>query len=420
MRVAFLYPSGRYRKYWAWARSVMLLGKALESKGIEIKPVEISQDDSEHNDLEIAAAVLQRSSGFDLIHNFHGLLPIRLAELTEIPIISTLNGRYKNLPRSIFIHSGSHCALVSTANLARTPDFHYEATIEPGITGSDSLFEKYPQKYLVLIGAALKPFDVQAAVDAAQGSGLEMMIYSYIKKTSLGAAAMPYLQDQARLKFLSEASCVLCLREKSGEVPIEALEAMCSGTPVVSSGGLAIAEMVEQGITGVIFDSLDGIKESVKTALRLDRKSCFEAASKRFDTNLAAEKYLNLYQSASSGKIFSNARSASPPWGRWMVLDNSPFYKVKRIEVSCGKRLSYQKHFRRREHWFIVKGEGIVTLDGAEIHLEAGRSLEIPKGAAHRIANPSANEVLILIETQQGDYFGEDDIVRLSDDFGRV
>ena len=107
------------------------------------------------------------------------------------------------------------------------------------------------------------------------------------------------------------------------------------------------------------------------------------------------------------------------PWGTFTVLDESEGYKVKRIEVLPNKRLSYQKHARRAEHWFIVSGIAKVTLNGTEILVKKGEAIDIATGAAHRVENPG-EEMLIFIEVQQGDYLGEDDIERLEDDFGRV
>ena len=107
------------------------------------------------------------------------------------------------------------------------------------------------------------------------------------------------------------------------------------------------------------------------------------------------------------------------PWGSYTVLEDAPSHKVKRIEVLSGKRLSYQKHQRRAEHWFVVTGEAEVTLDGEVRRLGAGEAVDIPLGTAHRVANPG-DEVLVFIEVQHGDYFGEDDIERLEDDFGRA
>ena len=107
------------------------------------------------------------------------------------------------------------------------------------------------------------------------------------------------------------------------------------------------------------------------------------------------------------------------PWGNYTVLDEGDGFKVKRIEVLPEKRLSYQKHRRRAEHWFVVRGTAKVTLNGAEILVKTGEAIDVPVGAAHRVENPHATERLAFIETQIGDYFGEDDIIRLEDDFGR-
>lgn len=108
------------------------------------------------------------------------------------------------------------------------------------------------------------------------------------------------------------------------------------------------------------------------------------------------------------------------PWGTFHVLDENEGFKVKRIEVLANKRLSYQKHSRRAEHWFVVSGIAKVTLNGEEIIVKTGESVDIPLGAAHRVENPHDSEMLVFIEVQQGDYLGEDDIERLEDDFGRT
>lgn len=108
------------------------------------------------------------------------------------------------------------------------------------------------------------------------------------------------------------------------------------------------------------------------------------------------------------------------PWGSYTILDESDSFKVKRIEVLPGKRLSYQRHQKRAEHWFVVQGKAKVTLNDEEILVDAGRSIDIKLGDAHRVENPHGSELLVFIETQTGTYFGEDDIERLDDDFGRV
>ena len=107
------------------------------------------------------------------------------------------------------------------------------------------------------------------------------------------------------------------------------------------------------------------------------------------------------------------------PWGFYRVLADEPDHKVKRIVVYPGKRLSLQFHRRRCEHWHIISGKAITTLDDKEISLEPGESIDIPTGGIHRVYNPG-DENLVFIEIQRGEYFGEDDIQRIEDDFGRA
>lgn len=107
------------------------------------------------------------------------------------------------------------------------------------------------------------------------------------------------------------------------------------------------------------------------------------------------------------------------PWGEYFVLADEPTFKIKRITVQPGERLSLQLHRERSEHWFIVAGEGIVTLDGDDQTVNVGESVDIPAGTTHRVSNVGLVP-LMFVEIQSGTYFGEDDIVRIDDDYGRV
>jgi mannose-1-phosphate guanylyltransferase/mannose-6-phosphate isomerase len=107
------------------------------------------------------------------------------------------------------------------------------------------------------------------------------------------------------------------------------------------------------------------------------------------------------------------------PWGRFEVLSDTAHYKSKKISVWPGQKLSYQSHEKRAEHWIIVRGQAEVTLNDVVHKLKSGDYIYIPLQAKHRIANPST-EALEFIEVQSGTYFGEDDITRYSDDYGRA
>jgi mannose-6-phosphate isomerase len=111
--------------------------------------------------------------------------------------------------------------------------------------------------------------------------------------------------------------------------------------------------------------------------------------------------------------------SEQRPWGSWHVIDVGPGYKIKRIHVNPGSRLSLQTHQYRSEHWVVVFGIATAHIDDQVLSAGPGDSLDVPRGAKHRLANEGSEE-LVIVEVQHGAYTGEDDIVRLEDDFGRL
>lgn len=106
------------------------------------------------------------------------------------------------------------------------------------------------------------------------------------------------------------------------------------------------------------------------------------------------------------------------PWGAFWVLEDAPTHKVKRIEVKPGGRLSYQYHHHRSEVWTVISGKATVTLEGVTTDFDAGSVIRIPLSAKHRLAN-TGQGTLVIIEVQLGAYFGEDDIIRIEDDYER-
>lgn len=107
------------------------------------------------------------------------------------------------------------------------------------------------------------------------------------------------------------------------------------------------------------------------------------------------------------------------PWGRYEVLEERPGFKVKVLEVNPGARLSLQRHARRGEHWVVVQGAADVMCGDRTLKLDRGEHIHIPPLTNHRLGN-SGQKLLAIIEVQLGDYLGEDDIVRLEDDYERI
>ena len=106
------------------------------------------------------------------------------------------------------------------------------------------------------------------------------------------------------------------------------------------------------------------------------------------------------------------------PWGTYTVLEKGDHFKIKRIEVKPGASLSLQLHHHRSEHWIVVSGMARVLNNDTELFIGANESTYIPAGCKHRLENPGLLN-LVMIEVQSGEYLGEDDIVRIQDQYGR-
>jgi mannose-1-phosphate guanylyltransferase/mannose-6-phosphate isomerase len=106
------------------------------------------------------------------------------------------------------------------------------------------------------------------------------------------------------------------------------------------------------------------------------------------------------------------------PWGEYTVLEEGQRYKIKRIVVKPGAKLSLQMHYHRSEHWVVVKGTAKVTIGDKVMYIHENESAYVPKSTPHRLENPGKIP-LEIIEVQNGEYVGEDDIVRLDDEYGR-
>lgn len=138
--------------------------------------------------------------------------------------------------------------------------------------------------------------------------------------------------------------------------------------------------------------------------------------SQSITTKIAQEKDLNIPEALTQqGMTATEIR----PWGSFTTLEEGKGYKIKRIEVNPGHRLSLQMHHHRSEHWIVVSGTARVVCGDEEKILSSNQSTYVPQCTNHRLENPGVIK-LVLIEVQNGQYLGEDDIVRFQDDYSRT
>ncbi len=453
MKIALLSPIScrtSPRHYGPWERVVPPLCEGLVERGVDVT-LFASGDSRTKGKLESVcpapyeedkgldprvweclhiAHLFERAGEFDLIHNHFDFLPLSYSRLINTPMVTTIHGFSSLNILPVFQEYGDRSYYVSVSLANRHPSLHYIATVYYGIDLESFTFREERGNYLLFFGRIHPEEGTVEAIEIAKKFGMELILAGVIQdQTYFDEKIAPYLDNNSmvyvgspdptlRNNLLGGAYAMLhpiCFEEPFG---LSAVEAMACGTPVVAFRKGSMPEIVKDGETGYLVEGVEDALKRLKQIPQIDRSQCRQWAEERFNKSRMVNEYLAVYE-----KILEierpQARHQNPPWGRWEVLLDEGSYKVKRITVLPGKRLSYQKHFKREEHWIVVKGNALVTLDGKDILLKSGQAVDIPRKAAHRIAN-KGESLLVFIEVQRGSYFGEDDIIRLEDDYGRT
>ena len=218
---------------------------------------------------------------------------------------------------------------------------------------------------------------------------------------------------EKRQQVLGGALAMLHLIHFDEPFGLSVVESMACGTPVIAFNRGSMAEIIRHSCSGFIVDDIDSAVLAVEQIKTINRADCRNEVKQRFTNKHMALKYVEVYH-----KILE-ARENYRPWGHYDDLLERADHKIKELIVNPGERLSLQKHQRRAEHWTVVSGEALVTVAMKDTLLKPGQSIDVPRGAIHRIMNPGLVPA-VLVEVQMGDYFGEDDIIRLEDDYDRV
>ncbi len=376
--------------------------------------------------------VYERAEEFDLIHNHFDFLPLTYSRLTATPLVVTIHGFSSERILPVYRKYDRTAHYVAISDADRAPGLRYAATVHHGIDLSGFTFRPDPGEYLLFFGRIHPDKGAYEAIQIAQQTGRKLILAGVIQDEFYYRSEVePYL-DGDRVKYVGSADparrdellggALALLHPIAFEEPfgLSVVEAMACGTPVVAFERGSMREVIADGETGFLVGSVDEAVAAVGPAgspgplAALDRRACRRHVEERFTVDRMVEGYLEVYQRVLERSLREDHR----PWGYYKVLEDEPDHKTKRIVVLPDTRLSLQRHRRRSEHWHVVSGRAVVTRDAEELPLGPGESVDIPMGAAHRIANPGPDP-LAFIEVQRGGYFGEDDIERLEDDFGR-
>ncbi|MFH1117923.1 MAG: glycosyltransferase [Pseudomonadota bacterium] len=383
--------------------------------------------ESEESVCLLLGAFFERAAEFDLIHNHLDHIPLSYSGLISTPILTTIHDLLPDKALPVYRNYDGKTYYVSVSDAHRSPDLTYVATVHHGVDPDVFQFRETSEEYLLFLGPIREENGTREAIKIARLAQKPLIIAGTVEDEQyFEKQVKPYL-DEKLLKYVGEVDPDLRITLIGGGLALlypvnldepfalSAVQANACGTPVIAAKGGSLPEIITEGVNGFLVTDISGAVDAVNRVERISRADCRKAAEERFSVQRMANDYLKAY----SLILDMNKREDHRPWGYYEVLSDRVDHKVKRIVVFPGRRLSLQRHRRRAERWTIISGSPMVTRFDEEIHLVPGQSIEIPQGAGHRMYNPGESPV-VFIEVQVGDYFGEDDIERIEDDFGRV
>jgi mannose-6-phosphate isomerase-like protein (cupin superfamily) len=450
MKIAMLSPIASRtapRDNNLWERSVSLLAEGLVRRGIDVtlfapqdletrgRPTDVGpKGDKEGKALSSkvreclhVSEVFEQGNEFDLIHNHFDYLPLTYSAMTTTPVLTTIHGFSSPRILAVYRKYSGRVYYVAISQTDKNPQLDYIATIHHGIDLAQLTFNPRPGDYLLFFGGIHPGKGSRECIEVAKETGMRLILAGNIEdaayferevKPWIDGKRIIYAKSagpEKRNELLGGAYALLHPVNRDEPFCLSVVEAMACGTPVIAINHGSMPEVIADGATGFVVADTRQMAPAVSKIKDIDRRRCRRWVEERFTADRMVEDYLRVYEEV----LRQTRREDRRPWGFYEILSDRADHKLKRITVHPGQRLSYQRHFRRSEHWYIVSGQAVVTRNGREVELASGQAIDLPVGTWHRIRNPG-NETLIFIEVQTGEYFGENDIERSEDDYGRA
>ncbi len=435
------------KKYGPWEAIVSLLTEGLVKRGIDVTlfatadshtagklhavcPRPYEEDKNIHvkvyECLHISE-VFERANEFDIIHNHFDYLPLTYSKLVNTPVVTTVHGISSRRILPVYKKYNNSTFYVSISDAYRCNELDYIATVYHGIDTDSFPFNERPEDYLLFISRIHRDKGTKEAIEVAKRSGMKLRMAGFIADSEYFKNEVEphidnkqiiyegHVSQERKKELLSNARALLHMINYEEAFGLGVVEALTCGTPVIAINRGAMPELIMNGETGFLVNNVDEAVDAVQKLGSISRKRCRESVEKRFSIDRMVDDYIKVYQMI----LEKRKREEKRPWGFYEILTERPGYKVKRITVLPQEEISLQRHAHRKEHWYIVSGEGLVTKNGDKIRAIAGDSVDLSVKEIHRVRN-IGSENLVFIEIAQGDYLGEDDIERFEDKYGRA
>ena len=332
LKVAMLAPiSWRTppRAYGPWELVTSLLTEALVARGVEVTlfatldsqtagtlagvaPRGYSEDpslDAKVWEMRHVAHVFERAGEFDLIHNQADFVPLTFSRLVETPVVTTIHGFSSPRILPVFRDYQDRVAYVAISDADRADGLRYAATIHHGIPLEDFPFDPAGSQDLLFFGRMHPDKGAAEAVEVARRTGRRLGMYGIVQDEGYFRREVAPHVDGERVRYpgpvggeartwaLGGALCLLHLIGFDEPFGLSVVEAMACGTPVIAFDRGSMPELIEDGVTGFLVDSVEEAVDAVDRVGALDRAACRARVAERFSVGRMADRYLALYRS---------------------------------------------------------------------------------------------------------------------------
>ena len=450
MRIGMLSPIAWRtppRNYGPWENVASLITEGLVKQGHEVT-LFATADSHTHARLQAVCArgyeedthivpkvweslhiseLFEHAENFDIIHNNFDFLPLTYTGLVNTPVITTIHGFSSPGIMPVYKKYNNKVFYVSISDSDRSPELDYIKTIHHGIDINLFDFQPEPDDYLLFFGRFHRDKGAKEAIEIAIACNKKLIMAGIIQDENYFKQHIePFIDNDKvvyagsadpvkRNSLLGKASAMLHPINFNEPFGLSVIESMACGTPVIAINRGSMPELIHDHKNGFLVSNTDEAVKAVDRIKEIDRSICRKTVQNNFTVDRMVEKYIEVYEQV----LEKTKQEDHRPWGYYKILADEKNYKSKEIVVFPNKRLSLQRHRQRDEHWYILEGQAEVTQGNSILKLGPGESVNIPRNCLHRIEN-IGSEKIVFIEVQTGDYFGEDDIERLEDDFGRT
>lgn len=372
--------------------------------------------------------LFDQAENFDLIHNHFDFLPLSYTGRTNTPVVTTIHGFSSPAILPVYQKYNGKTYYVAISDADRSPGLDYIRTIHHGIDLKQFHFQPRPDDgYLLFFGRIHPDKGAHQAIQIAQATRQKLILAGIIQdqdyynrciKPHVNTTRIQYIGSvgpEQRNQLLGNAAALLHPIHFNEPFGLSVIESMACGTPVIAFNKGSMPELIRHGQNGFLVSGVSEAIAAVGQIMEIDRHDCRLHVEQHFTVERMVNDYMAVYEAI----LAKSPRASHRPWGYYKVLADSEQFKAKEIVVLPHKRLSLQRHRKRAEHWMFIEGQAQIILGDQSITALPGQSFDIPPGTLHRVAN-QYDENVRFIEIQTGSYFGEDDIERFEDDFGRA